>query len=175
MAKSLSLQFKEKIERKIKNAYKKTISPTEMRKMGGDLADRIRVRTRLGKGVEGDGAPEKPLKPLATSTKLQRKKAKSGKYKLPDLSPKTAPSKSGLTWTGQLLDAIKVIRSALGEVVVGFDENRDDGLSNSRLANIHQNEGTRYKKVKRPFFYISAKDRKIIFDSIRRKLKNMIR
>lgn len=72
----------------------------------------IRVRTRLGKGLDGK------LKPLSKAYIERRRK-------IEDLSPSTKANKSNLTLTGEMLDSIKAIRNGY-RVTVSFSNSDAD-------------------------------------------------
>jgi hypothetical protein len=57
-----------------------------------------------------------------------------------DLSNKTAPAKSNLTYTGQMLNAIKGKRVGRGKLEIYISpRRRGGGLNNSQIASIHEN------------------------------------
>lgn len=138
---------------------KKMASSQEMNKIADQAIEQIQLRTRLGKGVNKNEGQESKLIPLAASTKKARKRKKVPR-----------PNRSYLTETGQMLNSITK-RIASGTINLFFSGTRDDGLSNAELADIHQNQGAGRSKVKRPFFYISAKDVKKLRFTVRQRLR----
>lgn len=74
-----------------------------LKQLGLDLVDRIRVRTRLGKGAKGIDQPAHNLPELKDSTKKRRRLLKnSGEL----TGPNAIPSKSGLNRTGKMLNRL---------------------------------------------------------------------
>lgn len=126
------------------------------RQAGEFVADRIKKRTRLGRGIDG------PLKPLSEPYKKARKNRRS------ELSEFTSPRKSNLTFTGQMLDAISVLSATIGKVRVGFYGFRKDfdgrSLTNKKVAE--------YVSKDRPFFGLTEPEerglKKFIVDRIKK-------
>lgn len=130
-----------KLEAALAAAIKEVESPQTMKEVGEEMADRIRKRTRLGKGVAERGGNPEPLKPLSRSYRDQR----AGKvafftdeegivhpYKpkrAPKLSPQTSAGKSNLTRTGELLDSIAVLTAKLGSVIIGLKGKRNKDVA----------------------------------------------
>lgn len=136
------------------------LSPESMKKYGEMAAEMIRLRTRLGSGVEREGAEKQKLKPLADSTKKQRQsKKKSGK-----LSSLTTPNRSNLTDTGQMLDSIRTLSTSRGKAKVGPVGNRSDGKLNERISEWVSEAG-------RPFNSLTKVEQKRLLDAIKRDFK----
>lgn len=155
----------------IKDALEEIIgeirSPENMRKYGDLAADIIRTRTRLGYGVPAPLAEKEALKPLSEKyiarRKAQREDGKSG-----GLSALTAPGKSNLTRTGQLLDSIAVAGSAENQVVVApFGPRKGEKLTNAELAQYVTDAG-------RPFNTVSKIEQKRLFDAVRLDIQNAL-
>lgn len=90
--------------------------------LGSTAVERIKTRTRLGKGVSKRGGQAETLKPLAPTYIEDRQYLKQkGK-----LSSKTTPSRSNLTKTGAMLDATthKATNKEAVVTVVGEEEKR---------------------------------------------------
>ncbi len=119
-----------KFQAAMDRVLKDVSSPAAMREIGNEAADRIRKRTRLGKGVAAPGADPIPLKPLSDSYKDARKKQRGNKGKL---SSFTSAGKSNLTFTGQMLDSLRVLTQSASSVVIGLYGNRKGGGSNSEV------------------------------------------
>jgi len=142
--------------RKIKKVFEKSFremqGPRFMKKLGGEAAEIVRRRTRLGFGVEENGGIRKPLKPLADSYVKQRRgelaffTRKDGtvvpfKPKVrPILSRKTRPKKSNLTRFGFMLDSLKEQVKGLGKVQVTPTGTRPDGLTNEEVSEFVSDE-----------------------------------
>jgi hypothetical protein len=132
--------------KKLITELNKYISHANLKNIGDFASGLIRVRTRLGYGVDSEGGERQRLEPLTPRYILKRKLArKSGK-----LYEETSPTKSNLTFTGQMLNSIGVIKIAQNKVVIGPHGYRDDGLSNEEVAN-------RVSK-KRPFNFLTSKE-----------------
>lgn len=158
------------LEKKLKKIEEEFGKGNLARDTGDFVAERIKRRTRLGRGLKGS------LKPLSQSYKDTRR----GKvaffthpagvvvpYKpdsRPRLSPNTSPGKSNLTFTGQMLDAIKVISVSIGKVTVGFDPRRSGDLTNKKVAEFVSKD--------RPFFGLTREEeaglKKFISDALRK-------
>lgn len=120
-----------KFQKYMEQAIKELESPAEMRAIGEEVAKRIVTRTALGKGVAETGGPPVSLSPLSKSYKQQRAgkiafaTGKNGKVfaydpgRPPDLSDLTSPGKSNLTFTRQMLNAVKVVAAKVGSVTIG--------------------------------------------------------
>jgi len=154
-----------------------SLTTRELKPVAEELADDIRVRTRLGKGVERYNGPEIPLKGLSPSYKQQRagkigfaknKQGKTYPYKPgkkgrrhPSLSDKTTPNKSNLTFTGQMLDSLSGKSPKKGTLEVYFDSKRTGRLTNSDVARFaEENPG------QRKFFNLSSKQVKRFEDEM---------
>ena len=125
-------------------------------------ADLMRKRTRLGYGVDRDGAERTRLKALSQSYIDYRagkvyfyKQKKSGKLskvtknvRKPVLHELTRANKSNLTFTGQLLDAIKG-RSYTGGIIIYLNnKRRGETITNAEIKDYQEKQG-------RSFFYLS--------------------
>lgn len=128
-----------------------------LRDLGDMLTKRIVKRTRLGKGVERDGAPETKLKRLAPSTIRHRAYLKR-KGKLSNL---TNPRKSNQTMTGEMLDSL-TFRTRPAKIEIFFDEEYQ-----ARKAFWNAQMG-------RKFMFISDKERRMIVDFSSELLDNYI-
>jgi hypothetical protein len=144
-------------------AFRELIRPSNMRKYGEQAAAMIKLRTRLGQGVERDGAEKTALKSLSDRYKKQRKALqKEGK-----LSDQTSPGKSNLTRTGQMLDSQGVTSVGEGEAFVGPSGTRDDGKKNEDVAAYVTYAG-------RPFNNLSKIEVKRVNDAIKSDLKKLL-
>jgi hypothetical protein len=99
----LKLSFKsEDYDKKLKALLDKVFAAANMAQWMQETADDIKKRTRLGYGVEKDYASKEKLKYLSEKYIEYRKKDKHG-----ELSSATSARKSNLTYTGQMLDALR--------------------------------------------------------------------
>jgi hypothetical protein len=143
-------------------------------KLAQNLVDYIKLRTR----EEGDGT-DGPLKPLSESYKKQRagelafftigkgdgRKIVSYKpNKKPELHPDTDPSKSNLTATGQMLDALRG-RAGGGKVTIDIKPtNRRKELSGKR-SGLNNNQVRQYvEDAGREFLKLSPDEKQEVID-----------
>ena len=150
-------KFKKQMERVLDDVA----SPASMREIGTDAAERIRKRTRLGKGVEVDGGDASPLKALSDQYKKSRKNSRGSKG-LGKLSQFTTPGKSNLTFTGQLLDSIRVISQGAASVVIGLYGGRRGGGTNKEIGG--------YVSEDRPFLHLSKAELEGMKRTIRQRI-----
>lgn len=105
MPKPLDLQ-------KIINELTEAVIDKELKTLIGEyVVERIRKRTRLGKGVEEFRASPQTLKKLSANYIKQRKKSK--------LSSDTTPARSNLTKTGKMLNDL-IFRIQGDSIIVEF-------------------------------------------------------
>jgi hypothetical protein len=148
------------LTKEIKSRIESSFSRDVMRAVAEDTAQRIRARTRLGKGVDRSGADPTPLKKRMGNPAYEKKRARS-----PFLDrSKTSPGRSNLTFTGQLLDAIYGASINARQFFISIKENRNDGVLNSDIV-----EGQ--KKQGRSFFYFSRAEIKGIYNKINSYLR----
>lgn len=145
----MSVQTKNKIRNlfdRIEKTLETSISREFLRPLGQYALDLIVKRTRLGYGVE---------KPFGSKFSLPSHSPKYIKFrkKFRQLSETTAPTKSNLTLTGQLLESMSLTDHAgsntKGSLLIAPTGQRSGGrLSNKKLAAILAEKG-------RTFNYIS--------------------
>ena len=140
--------------------FTEVTSQKNMREFGEYAVDRIVKRTRLGKGVDERGGDPKPLKALSESYKKKRRTSE-------ELSSTTRPGKSNLTFTGQLLDSIKVITIKAGSVLISATGRRKDGLTNKEL--------TGYVSEDRPFLNLSKPELNGLSKLIRERIESILK
>ena len=146
----------EQTEKKLKQGLNRTF----LKKLAADIANGIKTRTRLGKGVQFDGGKQEKLKPLKKSYIEQRGKDK----KKGDLSPNTGVANSNLTRTGQLLDSIVSAIRGNNIIKISFRERRDDGKKNIKIVDYQEDQN-------RPFFYLSKPEQRNIERIVRQQLR----
>lgn len=141
-----------------------------MQEVGDLMAERIKTRTRLGRGVNKTGGPSVPLAPLKDSTVTGRKRKKQNG----DLSSFTSPKRSNLTETGQLLDSFKV-EASQGKVSIQPSGQRNDGQQNQDVAAFAEDGSS--NRAKRKFLDLSGPElnavQKLIRDKIEKILKRL--
>ena len=168
----------DKFESNLRRALRTLASPSYMKEIGEKARELIYNRTKLGDSVEETGGEKKKLKKLSPSYKDQRagkvafitKKAKSGNVVIP-IIPKNKPSlhgtttagKSNLTFTGQMLDSIKVLLST-GKVSIKPTGGRNKSdLDNLEVAELVSKE--------RPFNNLSRSEIKQMQNFVAELLK----
>lgn len=117
----------------------------------------IQRRTRLGYGVPAgtNGTAERfKLPPLSDRYIQRRKKARLGEF--------GSPARSNLTYSGQLLDSLGVIRIGQGSIVIGPTGTRRNGQSNAAVAGYVAAGG-------RPFLALSSPEA----EQLRRYYRNV--
>lgn len=119
---------------KLSDLYKDAKKPEPLKLMGEEAVRIVTKRTRLGYSVNKNGE-KSPLKSLSKPYVQFRKSSKL-------LSNLTTPSKSNLTFTGQMLDSMQVVKITSDSVIIGPRGYRDDGKANEQIAN-YVNKGGR--------------------------------
>lgn len=142
--------------RQIKNKYSgklKIIQQKVALKLAKDLVEYIKLRTR----EEGDGTNGK-LDPLSKKYIDQRIK-KSNR-----LHPDTTPSKSNLTATGQMLDALRG-RAAGGKVTVDIKPTTRRKELNGKRSGLNNNQVRQYvEDAGREFLKLSPEEKQEVID-----------
>lgn len=108
---SIRTNFKEVLD-KLKQTVKATATDEQMQLLGEKAAEMIRVRTRLGYGVDRPGGKRRRLDALSDDYIEFREE--HARY----LSGLTEPDRSNLTLTGQMLDSVTVTESKLGRALI---------------------------------------------------------
>lgn len=134
------------IFKKLKGSLEKAASLPEMKKLGEAAVVIVVKRTRLGFGVASKFGQRQKLKPLS---KLYIKARKTA----PKLDSSTRPTKSNLTFTGQMLKSMKVLPTTKdGLIVIGPSGARSkDTLTNDQVAGF-------VTKAGRPFNNLSLNE-----------------
>lgn len=149
----------ENIRNKTQASIDKALTGTFLAALAKIVSNSIKLRTRLGKGLDGEGGTLSPLKKLSSRYKAQRERFK----KSGDLDNTTTPSKSNLTKTGQLLRSI--FGRVKGKTVeIYIKDDRNDGVSNNDIVKWQAEDQDR------PFFYISKNERRQIQRLVRKKI-----
>lgn len=129
-----------KFVKKVKEVYKLTVTPRNMKSIGDEIALLIRERSRKGYGVDFNEGPQVRFQSLSEAY-VARRRGYAG------LSFHTSPRKSNITFTGQMLESVRTVSFSKGTAKVGPTGRRDDGRYNSVVA--------RYVSEVRPFMYLS--------------------
>ncbi|MCS6281447.1 MAG: hypothetical protein HUM72_12515 [Dolichospermum sp.] len=142
--------------RQIKNRYSGKIKIIQQKvalKLAQGLVDYIKLRTR----EEGEGTSGK-LDPLSKKYIEQRIK-KSNR-----LHPDTSPSKSNLTATGQMLDALRG-RAGGGKVTIDIKPTTRRKELNGKKSGLTNNEVRQYvEDAGREFLKLSPDEKKDVID-----------
>ncbi len=173
-----------RIEAALREVIPKIKSADNMRKIGEQACAMIKLRTRLGSGVEGNGKDKAKLKPLTKST-IEQRKGNLAFYVGPSGTPipykpdangakvklhsDTSPSKSNLTRTGQLLDSEQVTSVGYGKVEVGPKGARYDGKASNEQV------GEWVSKAGRAYNYLSKVEVKRLQDGIKKQLRDLLK
>lgn len=142
----------------IEKAIKRSLSPTQMRKLGKLAIKIIQQRTRRGFGVKKSGAPRRRLKPLSREYIRRRRRARLSRF--------TSAKKSNLTFSGQLLSLMRATVKKPGSVTINFDKRRRDGRKNSEIAEAVSKE--------RPFNNLSKVEIRALVESYDRTLQRTL-
>lgn len=137
---------------KLKNVVKQAASRKELEAIGNFAADLIRKRTRLGYGApKGEAGAVERFRLAALSQGWIRFRKTTGASWLSEF---TRAGKSNLTFTGQMLDSLGVVRVKAGSVTIGPKGYRTDpfsrGLSNEQVANFVAKKGRPFNNLTRP-------------------------
>jgi phage gpG-like protein len=139
------------IEKRIKKEIGDGLSQRAMRRIGTVMLVLITRRTREGYGAVRTGAGRKPLKELSGEYIKRRKRAR--------LDPTTRPSKSNLTFTGQMLRSMSILGTTNTAVLVGPKRSRrKGGLTNFQVAELVSKE--------RPFLFLTDKELETVTDFV---------
>ena len=132
------MTFKD-LERKLARLINSVGDSATMDKMGKELAQTVKTRTRKGFGVDQTGGRSKRLTKLSKPYKKERKGLQSrGK-----LSSETSPTKSNLTKSGELLDSIKG-EGKRGEARIYIDGRN---LNNKKAAQDQEQVGRKFMNL----------------------------
>lgn len=113
----------EELRKKINTAKMELLSTKTTQSVADYAADMVRVRTRLGYGV--DGGVKRGLDSLSDGYKKTRAKAK----KAGTLYSETTPNRSNLTFTGQMLNSIYGIAYEAGRFLLTFKGDRNQEVA----------------------------------------------
>lgn len=157
-----------KFVRELQKTIDASLSRKELKRLGDAALIIIYNRTKKGIGVRKTsqvGGAQQKLKKLADSTKKYRQRYKE------KLHPTTSPRKSNLTFSGQLLDSLKVKKiSARKKSFVISPEGKRKGssLANFEVAEFVDQNG-------RPFLGLSNKDLKEVVKLYQSSFAKLVR
>lgn len=152
-------------QKKFQKKLGRNLTKSEVSGLGKLAIDIIVKRTRRGSGVKRDGGAIRRLKPLKKSYVAQRRRLIS------KLSRFTSPNKSNLTFTGQMLSSIKVIKTVKTRTGVGSvispKGRRSDGKTNEEVAV--------FASLSRPFFHLAKKEKRELIEVFEKRFKKAIK
>lgn len=128
--------FDRKIARALQQGARKLTSKANLRPMAEKLAQKVRIRTRRGRGVPKKLKPEKDLPLLKTNTINARTLLDLDG----ELSRKTSPGRSNLTQRGDMLDSLegKAFDKKIVVKPTGIDS---EGIRNAQKAKWAKDKG----------------------------------
>jgi hypothetical protein len=138
-----------------------------MAAVGTEAVRQIFARTKKGYGSSG-GKKEK-LAPLSKSYKKYRKK-------FPPTGLSATETKSNLTYTGQMLDAVKYEKKGKDYAVIVDDNTRQDGKrTNAEVARAVSNVNTRTGAPARPFMDLADNEKKIVLRQYEKQIRMLVK
>lgn len=139
----------------ISKALEEATSAKLMQDIGDDLAEQIRVRTRLGNGLSKNNEEPSKLRKLSKDY-IDQRKAKE------DLSELTTPSKSNLTLTGTMLSELEA-KADKEKITLTFGSqfSKDKARWNDEKG--------------RPFLYISRVQVERLKNSLEKKITELLK
>jgi len=123
MAIKSGVRSMEEIVSSLKAGINEATKPAVVKSLAEISIKIIVKRTRLGYGVDSFLGTKKKLNALSERYVERRRKSK--------LSPLTSPKKSNLTFTGQMLDSVKILETKQKGIIIGPSGQR----SNSEQTN----------------------------------------
>lgn len=103
---------------KLKKVRDELESKKRMKQLGAKAAELIKKRTQLGWGVDKQGGKKAKLDKLSDGYKKFRKKNKP--------TGKSTPSKSNLTYSGDMLDDLEAKHAKDNKVTIGFSSTKSE-------------------------------------------------
>lgn len=133
-----------------------------MKSLGLEAIDIVLERTRKGFGVKRTGGNRRKLKPLSKRYIEFRRKNRSRLGKAGRIT------KSNLTFTGQMLESVKIIKSRNGVLEIGPSGIRDDRKRNADVGRWVTQQG-------RPFMNLGRAEISSLQRFIREEMERRIR
>jgi hypothetical protein len=145
MAVNTETQIKN-LQKRLEDSFEALTTKKNMTKIGKYLVADMQKRVRLGYGAPKQLGPRKSLKSLKDHSpeyKAYRKKKKA------ILDSTTRPGKQNLTFTGQLVRDLRLIKVTKANFIVGHSQNSRTGesLTNRDLSGFVQIKGRPYMNV----------------------------
>lgn len=117
------------------------VTPKQMKYLGGEAAKIIVKRTRLGYGVKENKGERFKLSTIPWSPMYKALR------KVAELDDTTAPKKSNLTFTGQMLRSFKVVKANKSNVTLDVSGTRRDGQTNKEIAASNAKRGRVFNRL----------------------------
>jgi phage gpG-like protein len=138
-----------------------------MEAVGNETVRQIFARTKKGYGSSG-GRKVKLAALSESYKKFRKKKPPSGSF--------ATPPKSNLTYTGQMLDAVKYEKNGDQYAVIVDDNTRQDGKrTNAEVARAVSNLNTRTGAPARPFMGLDATQKKIVLREYQKQIRMLVK
>lgn len=153
---------------KLRLITQKAVQASTIKPVAEEAINIIRRRTRLGYGANEDGGQRFTFKKLSPRY-VHFRETKGKRY----LSEFAFPgSKSNLTFTGQMLDSMAVIKIEKGRVFIGPTGTRTDKFSKGK-----ENKQIAYwvSKQGRPFMYLTKPEISQVVRFYRKRFGDLIR
>lgn len=152
-----------KLTRQLEKTVSNLVTREDMRDVANLAIELIVSRTRAGKGVKRPGGNTSKLAALSDEYIEFRRRNRAR------LSPTTRFDKSNLTFSGQLLSSIQVIKVSKIKnrqvAIIGAKPNRrDDGTTNTQVAEWVQRV--------RPFFFLSKGEATKVSAELAKRIKS---
>lgn len=160
-----------KITQAIEKQFKDHFGSKEFKTYVGEFAvDTIYKRTKSGKSLDrAENGKPNPIKPLSESYKKFRKK--NEKYLVGEYA---TPKKSNLTFTGQMLDALKY-KLQENKIIVYINSTRRKPTIPGRSEKVGTNNAVaELVSEKRPFLGIATEETRILDNKIRSEAKALL-
>lgn len=137
---------------KIKTICKDGISTKELRALAEESIVIVQRRARLGYGSPTTAGGQRFAFPGLSQSYVEfRSKGRGAEW----LSDTTTPRKSNVTFTGQMLESIKVVSLSAGKVSIAPTGTRSDpfsrrGLTNAQVASYLEQQGRPFLNLTKP-------------------------
>jgi hypothetical protein len=132
---------------KLQKQFGKIVTTTSMQMLGAEQVRQMKIRVRLGYGVRKELGKREAFKSLKHHSPSY---TRYRELNSDQLDPETSPKMQNLTFTGQLVRDIRVIKYRKDSFVLGHSDKKRDGdsFSNKKLSKWVQEQG-------RPYMYVT--------------------
>lgn len=151
------------VTKRIQKLFDQAKSKNVIEPVANEAIKIIVRRTRLGYGVKKAFGERERLKKLSPKYIVQRSRSRR-------LSSTTSARKSNLTFTGQMLESVQVIKSQDGKIVIGPRGYRSDGKQNQKIAQYQVDQGRTFMNISRLEFQQILRFYRLRFTDLRKKL-----